>query len=47
MTTIGKRVGEIWGYVTEGLFKDQADIDSHADQTLIQSSSKRITYPGV
>ncbi|WP_459188271.1 SusC/RagA family TonB-linked outer membrane protein [Parabacteroides sp. APC149_11_2_Y6] len=42
----GKRVGEIWGYVTEGLFKDQADIDSHADQTLIQSSSKRITYPG-
>ena len=42
----GKRVGEIWGYVTEGLFKDQADIDGHADQTLIQSSSKRITYPG-
>ena len=42
----GKRVGEIWGYVTEGLFKDQADIDNHADQTLIQSSSKRITYPG-
>ena len=42
----GKRVGEIWGYVTEGLFKDQADIDSHADQTLIQSSSKRFTYAG-
>ncbi|WP_279178995.1 SusC/RagA family TonB-linked outer membrane protein [Parabacteroides johnsonii] len=42
----GKRVGEIWGYVTEGLFKDQADIDSHADQTLIQSSSQRVTYPG-
>ena len=42
----GQKLGEIWGYVTEGLFKDQADIDSHADQTLIQSSSKRITYPG-
>ena len=42
----GKRVGEIWGYVTEGLFADQADIDSHAKQTLIQSSSKNITYPG-
>lgn len=42
----GKRVGEIWGYVTEGLFADQADIDSHANQTLIQSSSKNITYPG-
>lgn len=43
---VNKRVGEIWGYVTEGLFSDQADIDNHADQTLIQSSSKRITYPG-
>lgn len=42
----GMRVGEIWGYVTEGLFKDQAEIDRHADQTLIQSSSKNITYPG-
>lgn len=42
----GMRVGEIWGYVTEGLFKDQADIDSHASQKLIQSSSKNIWYPG-
>ncbi len=43
---VGKRVGEIWGYVTEGLFADQADIDNHASQTLIQSSSNRTTYPG-
>lgn len=42
----GQTVGEIWGYVTEGLFKDQADIDSHASQKLIQSSSKNIWYPG-
>lgn len=42
----GKRVGEIWGYETEGIFQSQAEIDAHADQTLIQSSSKRITYPG-
>jgi TonB-linked SusC/RagA family outer membrane protein len=42
----GQTVGEIWGYVTEGLFKDQADIDSHAPQKLIQSSSKNIWYPG-
>lgn len=42
----GMRVGEIWGYETEGLFKDQADIDSHASQKLIQSSSKNIWYPG-
>lgn len=42
----GQTVGEIWGYVTEGLFKDQADIDAHASQKLIQSSSKNIWYPG-
>lgn len=42
----GQTVGEIWGYVTEGLFKDQADIDGHASQKLIQSSSKNIWYPG-
>lgn len=42
----GQTVGEIWGYITEGLFKDQADIDSHASQKLIQSSSKNIWYPG-
>lgn len=42
----GMRVGEIWGYETEGLFKDQADIDSHASQNLIKSSNKNIWYPG-
>ena len=42
----GQRVGEIWGYVTEGLFQSQEEIDNHADQTLIQSSSQRVTYPG-
>lgn len=42
----GMRVGEIWGYETEGLFRDQADIDNHASQKLIQSSSKNIWYPG-
>lgn len=29
----GARVGDIWGWVVEGLFKDQADISSHANQT--------------
>ncbi|WP_297901409.1 TonB-dependent receptor [uncultured Parabacteroides sp.] len=42
----GQCVGEIWGYVTEGLFQSQEEIDNHADQTLIQSSAQRITYPG-
>ena len=41
----GQTVGEIWGYVTEGLFKDQADIDSHASQKLIKSSNQK-WYPG-
>lgn len=42
----GQKVGEIWGYVTEGLFRDQADIDNHANQTLIQSSNNHTVYPG-
>ena len=42
----GMRVGEIWGYETEGLFQSQEEINNHADQTLIQSSSQRVTYPG-
>jgi hypothetical protein len=29
----GQVVGEIWGYTTEGFFVDQADIDSHANQS--------------
>ena len=36
----GMELGEIWGLVTEGFFKDQADIDSHADQWSV------IAYPG-
>lgn len=36
----GQELGEIWGLVTEGFFKDQADIDSHADQWSVMS------YPG-
>lgn len=42
----GMRVGEIWGYETEGLFQSQEEIDRHADQTLIQSSNNRTTYVG-
>ena len=37
---VGQEIGEIWGLVTEGFFKDQADIDSHADQWDVTS------YPG-
>lgn len=42
----GMRIGEIWGYVTEGLFRDQADIDNHVSQERIRSNSSGILYPG-
>ena len=42
---VGKEIGEIWGYRVEGLFRDQADIDSHAKQSFLQSSDK-VTRPG-
>ena len=42
----GQTVGEIWGYVTEGLFQSQEEIDNHATQKLIKSSNKGIWYPG-
>ena len=32
-TAIGHSVGELFGFVTEGLFQSQADIDKHATQT--------------
>ena len=32
---IGQRIGEIWGFETLGFFKDQADIDNHADQSVV------------
>ena len=31
----GKRVGEIWGFVSNGLFQSQEEIDNHASQALI------------
>lgn len=36
----GQELGEMWGLTTDGFFKDQADIDSHADQWEVTS------YPG-
>ena len=43
----GQILGEIWGYETEGFFKDQADIDSHAKQSpQMRASPTNIWYPG-
>jgi TonB-linked SusC/RagA family outer membrane protein len=33
----GQKVGEIWGYVTEGFFTSDAEIAAHADQSLYRS----------
>jgi TonB-linked SusC/RagA family outer membrane protein len=36
---VGQKVGEIWGYVTEGFFKTPEEIAAHADQSLYRSHS--------
>lgn len=36
----GQKLGEIWGFVTEGFFQSEEEIRSHADQTPI------LSYPG-
>jgi hypothetical protein len=42
----GMKVGEIWGYVTEGFFTSAEDIANHADQSYFQSTSSRESLPG-
>jgi len=43
---VGETLGEIWGYVTEGFFTSQEDIDKHASQALFKSSSTGTWLPG-
>ena len=42
----GQELGTIWGYHVEGLFKDQAEIDAHADQSFLIVSDDNILKPG-
>ena len=42
----GQTIGEMWGYVTEGLFTSLDEIESHADQSFIRQSDGRILLPG-
>jgi len=35
---VGEEVGEIWGYVTEGIFQSQEEVKKHADQNKFLSS---------
>ncbi len=42
----GMTIGEIWGYITEGFFISQEEIDNHADQSRFKSTSWGGIYPG-
>jgi TonB-linked SusC/RagA family outer membrane protein len=42
----GMKVGEIWGYITEGFFTSADDITKHANQKLFLSTSSGQTFPG-
>ena len=44
---VGQKIGEIWGYETEGFFINQADIDAHAKQgPQMRASPTNLWYPG-
>lgn len=42
----GQRLGEIWGYITEGLYQSQEEIKQHIDYSEIKSSTNGTIYPG-
>ena len=43
---VGQEIGDIWGYHVEGLFRDQAEIDAHADQSYLRVSTDNVLKPG-
>lgn len=42
----GMRLGEIWGFEVEGLFKNEYEISNHANQTYIRVSEQTGVEPG-
>lgn len=42
----GQKIGEIWGYTTDGFFTSAEDITKHANQKLFLSTSSGQTFPG-
>ncbi|MGV3503664.1 MAG: SusC/RagA family TonB-linked outer membrane protein [Adhaeribacter sp.] len=42
----GMQLGDIWGFETQGYFRDQADIDQHADQSYIRVAAANKLLPG-
>lgn len=43
---VGMKLGEMWGYTVEGLFKDYNEINNHASQEYRQASDNK-TRPGM
>ena len=37
---VGQKLGEIWGYVTEGIFQTDDEVATHADQSLLGTNWK-------
>jgi hypothetical protein len=42
----GMRLGDVWGFETEGLFKDEHEIKEHADQSYIRVAAANQLLPG-
>ncbi|MBO9562635.1 MAG: SusC/RagA family TonB-linked outer membrane protein [Niastella sp.] len=47
MYRAGRNLDVAWGYISEGFFKDQADIDAHADQTFGEVRPGDLKYKDV
>ncbi|WP_207795771.1 TonB-dependent receptor [Sphingobacterium haloxyli] len=43
---VGQRIGEIWGYRVEGLFRSEEEIANSASQTNVPNTNTRKNYPG-
>lgn len=35
---VGEKIGEIWGYETEGFYQNEDDVANHADQSKLGSN---------
>ena len=42
----GQRLGEIWGYTTDGFFKSAEDVKNSASQNLFRTASSGLWFPG-
>lgn len=43
---VGQKLGEIWGYTTEGFFKSADDVKASATQNLFRTANSGLWFPG-